>query len=74
MWQTGARDDLCEARTLQERLKITGDGKQNTDDVARKFFNKMRVGKVSLAARSLTQESSGGLMPINRETLKLLKE
>ena len=74
MWQKGELEDLLsEARTLHERRHDRTDMPEQNDDIARRFGNKMRAGKVSAATRSITKEALG-VLPLTRETVDLLKE
>ena len=75
LWQTNKLDELLEeARTIQQRLLTRCRSKIPREDKARKFANKMQNGKVSPALRALDEEQTGGVLPLNRETIDLLKE
>ena len=74
-WKNNDLNDiLSEARVLQERLNKHGHKRESSEDRARVFGNKMRQGNVASATRSLTEESSGGVLPLTRDTIKQLKE
>ena len=75
LWQENKLNELLEeARTIQGRLPMHHRSKTQTVDKARNFANKMRQGKVSPALRALDDEQTGGILPLNKETIDLLKE
>ena len=75
LWQNNKLNELLdEARTIQWRLPMFHRSKDQNTDKARKFANIMRQGKVSPAIRTLDDEQTGGVLPLNRETIELLKE
>ena len=74
LWLNNKLDELLgEARAIQERLPRFP-GRDRQEDKARKFANDMRQGKVSSALRSLDADKSGGVLPLNRKTIKMLEE
>ena len=75
LWQTNNLDELLEeARTIQNRLPRLHHTNTHNVDKARNFANKMRHGKVAAALRALDDEQTGGVLPLNKETIDLLKE
>ena len=75
LWQNNRLDELLEeARAIQNRLPRLHPSKKPDGDKARNFANKMRHGKVSPALRALDDGQSGGVLPLNKETIDLLKE
>ena len=75
LWQKNNLDALLrEARALQERLSRPQQSSIPTEDKARKFADKMRQGNVASATRSLSENSTRGVLPLTRETITHLKE
>ena len=75
MWRRGEINELLsEARALQERRRDHSNKPKLSEDSAKNFGNKMRSGKVSAAIRSLSEEASSGVLPINRDTIQLLRD
>ena len=75
LWQNNKLDELLdEARTIERRLPGLHHNKTPNADKARNFANKMRHGKVSPALRALDDEQTGGVLPLNKETIDLLRE
>ena len=75
MWQKNDLDALLrEARAVQERLPKPQQSSIPTEDKARKFADKMRQGNVASATRSLSENSTRGVLPLTRETISHLEE
>ena len=75
MWQRGEINELLsEARALQERRRDHTNKPKQSEEIARTFGKLMRSGKVAAATRSLSEEAASGVLPINRETIELLKD
>ena len=74
LWLDNKLDELlAEARAIQKRLPRLP-RRVRQEDKARSFANDMRQGKISSALRALEAKQSGGVLPINRETINMLKE
>ena len=65
---------LEEARTIQRRLPGPSLKNRGQDDKARSFADRMRQGNVSSALRTLDDGEAGGVLPLNRETIRQLRE
>ena len=75
MWQRDNIDELVEeARTIQKRLPRQKQIRTSNVDKAYNFASKMRQGKVSSALRVLDDEQTGGILPLNEDTIDMLKE
>lgn len=76
LWKRGDVSKLLdEARTLQQRLHKGKGRKNNSNDRARDFAEKMRQGKVAMATRSLAgEEEAAGVLPMTAETRQTLKD
>ena len=75
LWQRGEINELlAEAREIQRRTLVRKNKPMHLEDNARLFGNKMRAGKVSAATRSLSKEDANGVLPINRETIRILRD
>ena len=75
LWINNKLEELVEeARTIQKRLPRQNQNRTGNVDKARKFANKMTQGKVSPALRILDDKQTGGVLPLNEETINLLKE
>ena len=75
MWQNNKLNDLLEeARTIQKRLPRLQNNGTDTKDKARKFADKMRQGNVASAIRGLSEQSTGGVLPLTDDTIKQLEE
>lgn len=75
LWQNNQLDELLEeARAIQKRLPRPSGNQQGQEDKARNFAGNMRQGQVSRALRALNEQQSGGVLPLTRETIHLLKE
>ena len=74
LWMNDKLDELLEeARAIQKRLPRSP-RKDRQEDKARSFANDMRQGKISSALRALEAKQSGGVLPINQRTIKMLEE
>ncbi|XP_076047439.1 uncharacterized protein LOC143028975 [Oratosquilla oratoria] len=75
-WEKGEVEQLLmEAEAIQDRLNKGINRKKSPEDKARNFADKMRQGKVAAAMRTLAGENEDpGVLPLNEETIKILKE
>ena len=67
-------DLISEAKATQKRLDNNQHKQRGEADNARLFRLKMENAQIRQAARLLEHEESGGILPLNEETLKKLKE
>ena len=75
LWADGKFEELMsEAKAIQKRLDNNQHKRRGETDKARLFRLKMENGQIRQAARLLEHEESGGLVPLNEETLRKLKE
>lgn len=75
LWQNNKLDELLdEARAIQKKHQRPSSNNQRQEDKARIFADRMRQGKVSSELRALDKEQSGGVLPLTREIIHLLKE
>ena len=75
LWADGKFEELMsEAKAIQKRLDNNQHKQRGETDKARLFRLKMENGQIGQAARLLEHEESGGLVPLNEETLRKLKE
>ena len=73
-WLRGNFEDLLEeAHAIQERLEKRLNYKVERD-IAKSFRRKMEIGHVRQASRLLQNESRQGIIPLNDDTLKQLRE
>lgn len=73
LWQNNLEELLEEARAIQKRLPSPSLNKCMQKDKARNFTGKMRHGEVLSALRELSEEQSGGMLPLTREIIHLMK-
>jgi hypothetical protein len=74
LWEKGDFDALTrECRTIQSKLRSFGSTSQ-PNSVSKKFTNMMLQGKVNPAMRLLEQEQSSGVINVNSDTLKELRD
>jgi len=73
LWEKGEFVTLLhEAEALQKRLpKVTS--KRDTDTLSRMFKEQMQKGNINTAIKLMTNNMEGGILPINDETLDLLR-
>ena len=70
LWADGKFEELMsEAKAIQKRLDNNQHKRRGETDKARLFRLKMENGQIRQAARLLEHEESGGLVPLNEETL-----
>ena len=73
LWHEGDFDKLVrEVRFIQNKLKDIPF--TNIEPISKKFNDFLLTGNVNSAMRLLSKNNNGGLLPINNETVKLLKE
>ena len=71
LWADGKFEELMsEAKAIQKRLDNNQHKRRGETDKARLFRLKMENGQIRQAARLLDHEESGGLVPLNEETLQ----
>ena len=72
LWHKGALEELfTEANAIQSQLKST----QRSGDIAaisKQFSTLLQKGNVNGALKLLTNNMSGGILPLNDDTLNLL--
>ena len=74
LWQRGEIDALVnEAKTLQARLPKPTE-KKTIQTISKQFKEKMEKGDVHGAIKLLTNNMSGGVLPLDEPTIQLLKE
>ena len=72
-WSSGNIMELYrECTTIQSRLS-SSQRTMSPEAMSRKFASLMKSGKVSAAVKLLTNEMSGGILPLNDETFHLLQ-
>ena len=64
---------LDESTTLQSRLPMSY-GKKDLATISKQFKNQMQKGNVNNAIKIVTNNMSGGILPLNDETLALLRQ
>ena len=75
LWADGKFEELMsEAKAIQKRLDNNQHKQRGETDKARLFRLKMENGQIRQAAILLEHEERGGLVPLNEETLRKLKE
>ena len=73
LWDAGKLDELLfEATSIQKRLKA-GAGKNDVNNISRRFAGMMRVGNVSGAVKLITENADGGVLPLDQETIRILQ-
>ena len=65
---------MNEAKAIQKRLDNNQHKQRGETDKARLFSLKMENGQIRQTAKLLEHEESEGLIPLNEETLRKLKE
>ena len=74
LWHEGDLHTLLkEAKQIQKKL-ASAKTKRKTDDVARIFSKLMMEGKIKSAMKFLEIQESAGLMAIDENTLRALKD
>jgi len=74
LWNPGNILELLhEAETIQKSLK-TICSKRYISEISKKFASHMHKGNVNAAIKLLTDNMQNGILPLNDETLKLLKQ
>ena len=75
LWTDGKFEELMsEAKAIQKRLDNNQHKQRGATDNARFFRLKMDNGQIRQAARLLEHEESGGILLLNEEILRILKE
>ena len=73
LWKKGEfRKLLNEAEALQSRLP-ENTGKRDMAAISRKFKELMQKGNINGAIKLVTNNMSGGVLPLNNQTLELLR-
>lgn len=65
---------LEEAKLIQRRRRRPTEHNERQKDKAHCFAERMRHGNVSSSLRALSDRDAGGVLPLNRQTLNLLRE
>ena len=72
LWEQGNIEELFrEAKAIQKQLK-SGNAKADIMSTSKRFAGLMKIGNVNGALKLLTDSMSGGILPLNEETLNLL--
>ena len=72
LWEQGNLHELFkEAKAIQKQL-TSGNKKADILSISKRFANLMKSGNVNGALKLLTDNMSGGILPLNDETLNLL--
>ena len=72
-WERGDLHELLrESETIQSRIKSSVP-KNSIDAVSRKFASLMKKGNLNAAMKLLSNNMEGGILPLNEETMTLLK-
>ena len=75
LWADGKFEELMrKAKAIQKRLDNNQHKQRGKTEKARLFRLKMENGQIRQVARLLEYEESGGLIPLNEDTLWKLKE
>ena len=73
LWQNGELFELLkECDTIQNRIKVSAP-KNNLEAISKKFASLMKKGKVNAAVKTLTNNMEGGILPLDAETMTLLR-
>ena len=62
-----------ESETIQRNLKSLG-GKKSIEEISKQFIEKMSQGNVNGAIKLLTNKMENDILPLNEETLKMLRQ
>ena len=62
-----------ENETIQRSLKFLG-AERNLSKKSQQFIQKMSKGNVNGAIKLLTNKMDNGILPLNEETLKMLRQ
>ena len=74
LWENGDIQELMEeSETIQRNLKSLG-GKKSIEEISKQFIEKMSQGNVNGAIKLLTNKMENGILPLNEETLKMLRQ
>ena len=74
LWEDGnVMELLFEGQTIQKNLK-SAQFTQDISIISRKFRDLMQKGDVNGALKLLTNNMANGILPLNEETLKLIKQ
>lgn len=63
-----------EARAIQQRLKPIQKTKREINEISQEFGSLMQRGKVNAAIKLIDKNMKGDLLPLNAQTLQLLKQ
>ena len=75
LWKNGELQKLLMEATMRRNNQKMHHAAQMTEEEKAKRFGKlMMTGKVNAALRMLSDETSGGVLPITRETRKMLRD
>ena len=74
LWDEGNIDELIhEGETIQKHLK-SNKTSRSIDDISKEFVKKMSKGNINGAIKLLTNQMENGILPLNDETLNMLKQ
>ena len=75
LWADGKFEEpMSEAKAIQKKLDDDQHKQRGETDITRIFWLKMENGQIREAVRLLEKEGGGGILPLNEETFKKLKE
>ena len=73
IWQNGNLFELLkECDTIQNRIK-SSNPRNTSEAISKKFASLMKQGKVNAAVKLLTNSMEGGILPLDTETMNLLR-
>jgi len=74
LWENGDLSELLhEGETIQAQLNSTTN-KRSIDEISRQFVGRMSKGNVNGAIKLLSNNMQDGILPLNEDTLRLLRE
>lgn len=74
LWHKGEIEGLLnEAEALQSRLPQISE-RQDIETISKRFKNMMQKGNVNGAIKLLTNNMAGGVLPLNDDTIEILRE
>ena len=75
LWQNKQINELVdEGCSIQNRLSQEGKKLRDMEEIARMFSHLMMQGKINPAIRLLDQNNTGGILPLNDETMQCLRD
>ena len=73
LWENDIQELMEESETIQRNLKSFG-GKKSIEEISKQFIQKTSKGNVNSAIKLLTKKMDNGILPLNEETLKMLRQ